>query len=136
MFTIIFDKETGFIRSISSGEPNEEELRKAIPENCDYIVVEELLYAKPYRERLIVKNGALFVETLELTEKELQDVIYMESTIEINELKRKLTDSDYKVMKYVEGQLSEEEFTSIKAERQAWRNKINELEESIKDYIP
>ncbi len=48
--------------------------------------------------------------------------------IEIMELKQKLFDSDYKAIKYAEGQLSEEEYASIKEERQSWRDRINELE--------
>lgn len=49
--------------------------------------------------------------------------------IEISQLKQKLFDSDYKAIKYAEGQLSEEEYSPIKEERQAWRDRINELEE-------
>ena len=49
---------------------------------------------------------------------------------EISELKQKLLDTDYKAIKYAEGHISEEEYAPIKAERQEWRNRINELEES------
>lgn len=46
----------------------------------------------------------------------------------ILELKKKLAETDYKLMKFMEGELSEEEYAPIKAQRQAWRNEINELE--------
>ena len=46
----------------------------------------------------------------------------------IFELKQNLLNTDYKIHKYTEGVLSEEEFNIIKAERQAWRNEINRLE--------
>ncbi len=46
----------------------------------------------------------------------------------ILELKKKLADTDYKLMKFMEGQLTEEEYEPIKQQRQAWRNEINELE--------
>ena len=47
---------------------------------------------------------------------------------EINELKQKLADTDYQALKYAEGQISEEEYLPIKEQRQAWRDRINELE--------
>lgn len=46
----------------------------------------------------------------------------------VYELKRNLEDSDYKILKYLEGHLSEDEFNSIKVQRQLWRDEINELE--------
>lgn len=39
-----------------------------------------------------------------------------------------LNASDYKVMKHVEGELSDEEFERVKADRQRWRARINEIE--------
>lgn len=48
--------------------------------------------------------------------------------IEINLLKTKLLETDYKAIKYAEGQMTEEEYAPIKAERQEWRNRINYLE--------
>lgn len=45
------------------------------------------------------------------------------------DLKKFLADTDYKVFKYAEGLLTDEEYASIKAQRQAWRDEINELEE-------
>ena len=50
---------------------------------------------------------------------------------EIDELKQALADSDYKAIKYAEGEISEEDYAPIKAQRQAWRNRINELEALI-----
>ena len=48
---------------------------------------------------------------------------------EISELKGKLAATDYQAIKYAEGVLSEEEYAEMKAQRQAWRDRINELEE-------
>lgn len=39
-----------------------------------------------------------------------------------------LAASDYKVMKHVEGELSDEEFEKVKADRQRWRARISEIE--------
>jgi hypothetical protein len=47
---------------------------------------------------------------------------------EINNLKHELAKTDYQAIKYAEGWLTEEEYAPIKAERQAMRNRINELE--------
>jgi len=47
---------------------------------------------------------------------------------EIAKFKKLLADSDYKAIKYFEGELTEEEFAPIKADRKKWRAKINELE--------
>ena len=49
----------------------------------------------------------------------------------IAELKYKLMQTDYQAIKYAEGQLSEEEYAPIKAQRQAWRDEINLLESKI-----
>lgn len=48
---------------------------------------------------------------------------------EIAGYKQILTQTDYKAIKYAEGQLSVEEYAPVKASRQELRDKINELEE-------
>ena len=60
------------------------------------------------------------------TERELE---IMSANSEIRELKQKLNETDYKAIKYAEGVLSEDEYSETKAQRQAWRDRINELEE-------
>lgn len=52
---------------------------------------------------------------------------------QILSLKRKLSNSDYKAIKYAEGWLTDEEYSETKAERQALRDRINALETEIKD---
>ena len=49
----------------------------------------------------------------------------------INELKAKLRATDYKAIKYAEGVLSFTEYAPIRAEREAYRAEINELEAKI-----
>ena len=51
--------------------------------------------------------------------------------IEIQTLKAKLSSSDYKLFKFLEGEISEEEYQTIKKERREWRERINELEEEL-----
>ena len=43
-------------------------------------------------------------------------------------LKLKLKNTDYKTLKYTEGKLTAEEFEASNAQRQAWRDEINRLE--------
>lgn len=43
-------------------------------------------------------------------------------------LKQQLENTDYLAIKFAEGQLTAEEYAETKAQRQAWRDEINELE--------
>ncbi len=58
-------------------------------------------------------------------------LVKTDELIEIESLKQQLVDSDYKAIKYAEGEISEEEYTPIKEERKSWRARINELEAQI-----
>ena len=57
-----------------------------------------------------------------------QDHLRDQYRLEITQLKKQLSDTDYKAIKYAESQISEEEYASVKAERQSYRDRINELE--------
>lgn len=46
----------------------------------------------------------------------------------INELLDLLQRTDYQAIKHSEGLISDEDYAPIKAQRQAWRDEINELE--------
>lgn len=54
-----------------------------------------------------------------------------EIVIEINTLKQLLTQTDYKCLKFAEGAMTAEEFAPAKAQREEWRERINELEEQL-----
>ena len=43
-------------------------------------------------------------------------------------LKKCLSDTDYKAIKFAEGEISAEDYAEIKAQRKAWRDEINNLE--------
>lgn len=51
---------------------------------------------------------------------------------EISELKRNLVNTDYKLYKFLEGELDNAEFEPIKQNRKSWRKRINDLEAEIK----
>ena len=57
-----------------------------------------------------------------------QDKLKDQYRIEITQLKKLLSDTDYKAIKYAEGQISEDDYASVRAERQGYRDRINELE--------
>ena len=70
----------------------------------------------------LIKNEEGYKKALEKEEK----------YVEIQRLKKQLNSTDYKLFKYLEGELSEEEYSEIKTKRQEWRNQINQLEEELK----
>ena len=57
-----------------------------------------------------------------------EDLLKDQYRLEIQQLKKLLSDSDYKAIKYAEGQISEEEYSEIKSVRQGYRDRINYLE--------
>lgn len=46
---------------------------------------------------------------------------------EIEALKQKLSDTDYRAIKYAEGWLTAEDYAAAKTQRQGWRERISEL---------
>lgn len=50
---------------------------------------------------------------------------------EIADCKSQLTATDYQAIKHSEGLISEEDYAPIKAQRQALRDRINELEKEL-----
>lgn len=52
--------------------------------------------------------------------------------LKIGELKTNLSKTDYQAIKYAESMLTEEEYAPIKAQRQAWRDEINALENELR----
>ena len=51
----------------------------------------------------------------------------------IQDLRGKLKQTDYKAIKYAEGELSAEEYAPTLAERKAWREEINALQAEIEE---
>lgn len=68
----------------------------------------------------------------ELEEKATQEVeMPVDHSQEIAELKQRIADTDYCVIKIAEGVATKEEYADIIAERQELRDKINELEAEL-----
>ena len=94
-----------------------------------------------YKSGWDIENNYIFIEDTQQSDingwtyrKELcpmkteEDKLKDEYRIEIQQLKKQLSDTDYKAIKYAEGQISESEYASVRAERQSYREHINELE--------
>lgn len=54
---------------------------------------------------------------------------------EINALKSLLCDTDYKTLKFAEGELSVDEYEETKENRKMWRRRINEIEVELESEI-
>ena len=68
----------------------------------------------------------------DMTKKEVQEFeasLQVGVDAEINILKQNLADTDYVIIKIAEGVATPEEYASIIAQRQEWRNQINLLQE-------
>jgi hypothetical protein len=57
-----------------------------------------------------------------------QDHLRDQYRLEITQLKKQLSDTDYKAIKFAEGQISEDEYASVRELRQGYRDRINYLE--------
>lgn len=69
---------------------------------------------------------------IEMTAEEIKAInVEQPIELEIHELKDKLNNTDYQAIKYAEGWLTEEDYAPVKAQRQEWRNRINELEQGV-----
>ena len=132
MFTIIYEKSTGNVLNITS-ESNADELRKAIPETSDFIFVNELPQVIPYRQVLKVVNNALTVKNLQLSAEQEKNISIMEINAQINTLKEQLAETDYKALKFIDGEFTEKEYAPIREERKNYRIKINELEKCLEN---
>lgn len=83
------------------------------------------LYTESGELRYKIEDGKL----VERTEYELaDDKRPSEIDAQILKLKKNLTDTDYIAIKFAENWITEDEYTAIRMQRQAWRDEINELE--------
>lgn len=98
-----------------------------LPEEVDednYMCVETMLDHEPSKAEITDITADAEAYYAELQRQEDQRAI----VAEVKELKQKLADTDYMAIKYAEGWITAEDYAPIKAQRQAWRDRINELE--------
>ena len=96
---------------------NDSEFAKIIQENYPYI-------------NITIENDTVINVVVD-EEKRNKEKRRTEIQTEIETLKQKLSDTDYQAIKYAEGQITEEDYRPIREQRQAWRDKINELESGL-----
>lgn len=80
------------------------------------------------KQETIEINGKIYPYVREIAPEEEAEYFSTSNQYRIEELKKKLSDTDYKAIKYAEGWISAEEYEPIRLERQAVRNEINQLE--------
>ena len=131
-----YDLEKGYLKPdvLETNIPEQ----TAIEEVFHYEVIREYPNGGRTMEKVVDVEGRPYipahVETEEIqiyvpyTERELEIIL---ANREIYELKQKLNATDYQAIKYAEGVLSEDEYSGTKAQRQAWRDRINELERLV-----
>ena len=121
MIKVNYNQETGKVISFGKDtkpfiEITEQERRQPLSDKYSYYAVVD--------GKFTIKRRTPTVEEIKVDE-----------TAKINrqifELKQKLTQTDYKAIKYSEGLLTDKEYAEVKAQRQAWRDEINRLEEKL-----
>lgn len=121
MIKVNYNQETGKVISFGKDtqpyiEITEQERKQPLPDKYSYYAVVD--------GKFTIKRRIPTIEEIKVDE-----------TAKINrqifELKQKLTQTDYKAIKYSEGLLTDKEYAEVKAQRQAWRDEINRLEEKL-----
>lgn len=118
MIKVNYNQETGKVISFGKDtkpyiEITEQERKQPLPDKYSYYAVVD--------GKFTIRRRTPTVE--EVSRDKTQAI-----NKEINELKKKLFDTDYKAIKYSEGWLTDEEYAEVKAQREEWRKRINELE--------
>lgn len=121
MIKVNYNQKTGKVISFGKDtkpyiEITEQERKQPLPDKYSYYAVVD--------GKFTIKRRTPTIE--ELHKDDIQAI-----NSEINELKKKLFDTDYKAIKYSEGLLTDKEYAEVKAQRQAWRDEINRLEEKL-----
>lgn len=121
MIKVNYNQETGKVISFGKDtkpyiEITEQERKQPLPDKYSYYAVVD--------GKFTIKRRTPTVEEMKADEA-------TEINRQIRELKKKLFDTDYKAIKYSEGWLTDEEYAAVKAQREEWRKRINELEASL-----
>ena len=99
-------------------EITEEQRRQPLPDKYSYYAVE---------------NGEFVIKRRTPSEAETKADTIASINQQIRELQGKLSATDYQALKYSEGWITEEDYTEIKANRQSWRDAINQLQAQLKE---
>lgn len=80
-----------------------------------------------------VENGEFVIKRKTPSEAETKADTVASINQQIRELQGKLAATDYQALKYSEGWITEKDYTEIKANRQSWRDTINQLQAHLKE---
>ena len=85
-----------------------------------------------FNDKEISQNELKNYRPLEYSD-DFQTIILRELTNEekISELKQKLAETDYKCLKFVDGEITQAEYAETWQKRKQWREEINKLEKEI-----
>lgn len=107
---------------------------KAVEEKGHYETVKEYPNGGKDIEWVVDVPGVEAKEAYDEYEEIQVYIPYSEKELagfEIAKLKAKLSATDYQAIKYAEGFISEADYAPIKEQRQAWRDRINLLEQTL-----
>ena len=125
MIRVNYNKETGKVISFGKDiqpyiEITEQERKQPLPDKYSY-------YA--------VINGEFTIKRRTPTSQEIKADEIVSINKQIQELKQKLSDTDYKAIKYSEGWITEKDYAEVKQQRENWRSTINKLEEELEGVL-
>ena len=123
MIKVNYDETTGkvigFDRAMTPYiEITEEQRRQPLPDKYSYYAVE---------------NGEFVIKRRTPSEAETKADTIASINQQIRELQDKLSATDYQALKYSEGWITEKDYAEIKANRQSWRDAINQLQAQLKE---
>ena len=123
MIKVNYDETTGKVIGFNKAmtpyiEITEEQRRQPLPDKYSYYAVE---------------NGEFVIKRRTPSEAETKADSIASINQQIRELQDKLSATDYQALKYSEGWITEKDYTEIKANRQSWRDAINQLQAQLKE---
>lgn len=123
MIKVNYNETTGKVIGFNKAmtpyiEITEEQRRQPLPDKYSYYAVE---------------NGEFVIKRRTPSEAETKADSIASINQQIRELQGKLAATDYQALKYSEGWITEKDYTEIKANRQSWRNTINQLQAQLKE---
>lgn len=77
------------------------------------------------------EDGTRQFQIKQIPQKTEDEKLFEQYRAEIIELKKYLSDTDYKAIKYAEGEITESDYQEVKSQRHDARVRINELESLI-----
>lgn len=123
MIKVNYNETTGKVIGFNKAmtpyiEITEEQRRQPLPDKYSYYAVE---------------NGEFVIKRRTPSEAETKADSIASINQQIRELQGKLAATDYQALKYSEGWITEKDYTEIKANRQSWRDTINQLQAQLKE---